>query len=173
MNLKYLSTLIVLPLIGCSGNSLLPSQSGSFKVDSAPVGASVLVLGEAMGQTPMLLTTSEVFPHSFDHDKQHLYGRIQLSHPGCEPFITTVSSRIISDGLNARLKCRDANQPQQQTDMSAQPTAAPQMATPIATPQTNTTGLKPRLQQLKELFEEGLISEEDYAAKRRQILEEL
>ena len=117
-----------------------------------------------MGQTPISLQTRDVFPQNFDHAKQHLYGRIEISYPGCEPFITTVSSRIISNGLTARLNCRDSKETPPESAVN------PQIET---TSQTEPTGLRKRLLQLKELFEEGLISEQDYAEKRSQLLEEL
>ncbi|MEN8170643.1 MAG: PEGA domain-containing protein [Pseudomonadota bacterium] len=164
MKYHLLTTFIALPLFGCSGNTLIPSHSDQISVDSVPVGASVLVLGEAMGQTPMSLSTRDVFPQSFELEKQHLYGRIQLTYPGCEPFITTVSSRIVSDGLKAELDCVDSNVPQEKASVS------PQAETP---PETEPSELKQRLQQLKGLFEEELISEQDYAEKRRQLLEQL
>lgn len=157
MSHKLLATLIALPLVGCSGTSLIPSSSDQIQVDSVPVGASVIVLGEAMGQTPMTLTTRDVFPQSFAQEKQHLYGRIELTYPGCEPSITTVSSRIISNGLKAKLKCRDK----------------PQAATISTTPRTEPVELKLRLQKLKELYQEELINEEEYATKRKELLEEL
>ena len=162
MSYKLLATLIVLPLIGCSGSPLVSSSRGQFLVDSAPVGASVLVLGETMGQTPLTLNTRDVFPQSFPGEKQHLYGRIELTYPGCEPFITTVSSRIINEGLTARLACRE-----QPATAVTHPAPSPSSPTP------QPLELKPRLKQLKQLFEEGLISEEEYATKRQQLLQEL
>lgn len=157
MSHKLIATLIALPLVGCSGNSLLPSSSNQIQIDSVPVGASVIVLGKAMGQTPMNLSTRDVFPQSFAQEKQHLYGRIELTYPGCEPFITTVSSRIISNGLKAKLDCREP----------------PQTTMTSPTPRTEPVELKLRLQQLKELYQEELISEQEYATKRRKLLEEL
>jgi hypothetical protein len=145
---------------------MVSSSRDQFLVDSAPVGASVLVLGETMGQTPLTLNTRAVFPQSFPSEKQHLYGRIELTYPGCEPFITTVSSRIISEGLTARLSCRE-QPPTSPTSAFTHP--APSPSSSAAKP----LEIKPRLQQLKQLFEEGLISEGDYAAKRQQLLQEL
>lgn len=167
MTHKLLATLIALPLVGCSANSLLPSSTDQIHVDSVPVGASVIILGEAMGQTPMTLTTRDVFPQSFAQEKQHLYGRIALSYPGCEPFITTVSSRIISNGLKAKLECRDKTQTVTQDEHK------PQQATAIPTPRSDSAELKLRLKELKELYQEELISEDEYATKRKQLLEEL
>ncbi len=167
MTHKLLAALIALPLAGCSTNSLLPSSSEQFQVDSVPVGASVKVLGESMGQTPMTLSTRDVFPQSFAHEKQHLYGRIELTYPGCEPSITTVSSRIISHGLKTKLKCRDNAQATDQ--IQTKPTTATVTPTPASKP----VELKLRLKKLKELYQEELISEEEYAEKRRALLEEL
>ena len=167
MKRKLPASLATLLLTACSANSLAPMQQDQVKVDSVPVGASVLVLGEAMGQTPLHLNTRDIFPQSYDHDKQHLYGRIVLSYPGCEPFTTTVSSRIISEGLNARLKC---NTPREDGD---QATPLPTTPTAVTESEQESDRLKQRLRQAKELFDEGLINVEEYAEKRRQLLEEL
>ena len=163
MNQLLTLSILSLSISACGGNSLLPSQQQQFQVDSVPVGASVLVLGEAMGQTPLTLSTRTVFPQTFDDSRQHLYGRIELRHPGCTPLITTVSSRIISSGLKAKLECG--------AGMQRQPTVHPATSTPVATPEM--PRLKQRLQQLRELYQEGLISEEEYDEKRRQLLDEL
>ncbi len=160
---------LMVPLLGlslsaCSGNSLTPSQHDTFQVDSVPVGASVLVLGEAMGQTPMSLHRKDVFPHNYDHSKQHLYGRVEIRNPGCKPFITTVRSRVLSDGLKATLDCgeKPTLTPAAQTEQQAAPVQ-----------QQQEPSLKQRLRSLKELYEEGLISEQEYETKRQQLLEEL
>ncbi len=158
--------LTLLPLLGCSAIHS-KSDEEMFKVDSVPVGASVLVMGEAMGQTPMSLHKRDVFPRLFAPLKQHLYGRIELIHPGCEPFVSTVNSRIISEGLNARLNCDSSAPP------VTSPTPQPQQSPDIAAEGEVSATLRQRLQRLKALFEEKLISEEDYATKRRQLLEEL
>ena len=159
--IRHLMTgLCALGLAACSGNPLIPPQQESFKVDSLPVGASVLVLDEAMGQTPMTLHRRDVFPRNYDQDKQHLYGRVELRHPGCKPFITTVSSRVLNDGLKAKLECGEQ-------------TAAPAAPQPAPIQQEEDSSLKQRLIKLKELHEEGLINDEEYEAKRRQLLEEL
>jgi hypothetical protein len=182
MRYRLLSAFIVLPLFACSGNPLLSSSQEQFLVDSAPVGASILILGETVGQTPLTLQKHDVFPQSFDPEKKHLYGRIELVYPGCEPFITTISSRVINEGLTALLTCHD----NKRAEPASTPTQVPiqeqpqgqvqQPATdgshPVV-PATATPDLKQRLQQLKGLFDEGLISEEDYNIKRRELLRAL
>lgn len=156
-------SLLIISLSACSGTSLLTRQQRTFQVDSVPVGASVLVLGEAMGQTPLTLHTRDVFPQNFAHDKQHLYGRVEIRHPGCKAFITTVSSRIISDGLNAKLECSGKTT----SAVSPQP---PQLGETV---ESATSNLKQRLRKLQELYDEGLISDTEYQQKRQQLLDEL
>ena len=157
MKQPLMAPLLLLCLSACSGNSLTPSQGATFQVDSVPVGASVLVLGEAVGQTPMVLQRSDVFPHNFDHDKQHLYGRVELRHPGCNAYITTVSSHVLSDGLKAKLECGEKTTKEAASEVR----------------QSEDSSLKHRLIKLKEIYEEGLISDEEYEAKRQQLLDEL
>ena len=160
MTRNLFTTLTLLPLLGCSAFPNSPNGA-MIKVDSVPVGASVLVMGEVMGQTPMSLRKREVFPHLFAPQNQHLYGHIKLTYPGCEPFVTSVSSDIVSNGLKARLNCDNP------------PPLTPAQPAKTSPADNASEGLRQRLQQLKSLFEEGLISEQDYASKRRQLLEEL
>ncbi|MDH5785120.1 MAG: hypothetical protein OEZ16_05845 [Chromatiales bacterium] len=165
MKRKVTLTFLAASLTACGGNSLLPSQQQSFSVDSLPPGASVIIMDEAVGQTPITLTAHQVFPQNFDHSKQHLYGRVELHYPGCKPFITAISGQILSSGLNARLECRD--------EPSGVFAPSAEHAKSFAGEERQEKTLKQRLRQLKELHEEGLIDEHDYREKRRQLLEAL
>lgn len=138
--------LISVLVSGCAG--LLPSYVPHVEVTSEPSGAEVFVMGERMGTTPLRLESSTLFPHTYPPEKQPLYGRIRLTHPGCEAMERSVDTRTLENGLQARLKC------------AAAPSAPPPPAAQ-------------RLRELEILRQEGLLSEEEYKRVRARIIDAL
>ncbi len=137
-------------LTACAGDSLLPTQSEQFQVSSKPAGATVYIMGKEVGKTPLDVATNQLFPISYPKELESKFGKIELKYPGCEPYIKPVSGRILADGLKAKLDC--ASQ---------------------ASPVTATRTPHERLRQLKSIYDEGLISKEEYQEKRQSILNEL
>lgn len=150
-------------LSACAGNSLAPQSSNRFSVNSQPEGASVYVMGERLGETPLELSSSQVFPVTYPSALQDKYGKVELKYPGCQPYEKAISGYVLANGMNARLDCGQAA-PEQTPAAAA---AAPAQAT--ANPDT----IQERLRALKSIFEEGLITEDEYRAKRQLILQEL
>jgi hypothetical protein len=149
-------TLFVTTLLsGCAGDSLMPQSIDRFAVTSEPSGATVYAMGNVAGTTPLELSTSQVFPVTYPYELQSKYGKIELSYPGCEPYSRTVSNSVLANGLKAKLDC-------------------PQPAVPAAvTAPAPTMDIEARLRKLKELFDKGLVTEEEYNSKRQAILQEL
>ncbi len=160
MHKKNIVSLAVASLLvsGCSGSSLMPATNDSFMVESKPSGATVYVMGEIVGTTPVEVTAKQVFPSLYPSEQTPLYGRIFFSLEGCEEYAMPVGTGHLSKGMKVKLEC-DPMRP------VAQPVQAAEM------PREST--IKRRLQELKSLFDEGLISDEDYESKRKAILEEL
>lgn len=156
--MKHLAipTLFVTTLLsGCAGDSLMPQSIDHFAVASEPSGATVYAMGNVVGTTPLELSTNQVFPVTYPYELQSKYGKVELTYPGCEPYSRTVSNSVLANGLKAKLNC-------------------PQAAAPaaIAAP-APTMDVETRLRKLKGLFDEGLITEEEYNNKRQAILQEL
>lgn len=150
--MKHLAipTLIATTLLSaCAGDSLTPRSGNSFAVDSQPSGATVYVMGQEVGTTPLVLKANQVFPITYPSELHSKYGLVELRHAGCQPYIRTVSTDILSDGLKARLDCE-------------QP-AAPSVR----------GNVEERLRKLKEIYDKGLITEEEYRSKREAILQDL
>lgn len=139
---------------GCTGDRLLIADTSQFQVNSEPQGATVIVMGKAVGTTPMTLESKSVFPTSYPAALENQYGTVTLQHTGCEEYHKRVSNRILDSGLEAKLNCA---------------------ATPIHRAESTSPShdTRSRLIRLKSLFEEGLISEQEYRTKRSAILEEL
>jgi len=155
---------VVLLLHGCSDTITLANKS-EIAVDSEPSGATVYVMGEVLGNTPLVVQLQDVFPTVYTPDQQDLYGMVILKKDGCQDYLQGVSSAIMSKGVKAKLDC---------TEVAAE-------QTPTQIPQSNQSGidvpaptsLKQRLIRLEELHRDGLITDEEYAAARRRILDEL
>lgn len=149
----FTPVITVLLVSGCSGERLLASDTSSFSVDSVPPQATVHVMDKALGITPTVVLRKQVFPHQYPESQQHLYGTVTLRHPDCQPYRISVTNHILEKGLTAQLKCSNPNSGD----------------VPAPAARNN----RQRLLELKSLYEEELISEQEYRQKRRAILEAL
>lgn len=138
---------------GCSMHSLYADPS-QFTLTSTPPGATVYVMGQAVGITPLDIQRKQVFPGNYPSQLQAEYGMITLEHPGCEPYRKAVNNTILERGLNATLKCQTKT-------------------TPAAISVTPKQTSKERLLELKSLYEEGLITEQEYKTQRQSILNDI
>ncbi|MDX2487642.1 MAG: SHOCT domain-containing protein [Gammaproteobacteria bacterium] len=155
---------VVLLLHGCSNTVAMPKH-GEIAVDSEPSGATVYVMGKVQGNTPLLVQLQDVFPIVYAPDQQDLYGLVILKKDGCQDYLQRVSSAVLNTGVKAELDCADVAAEQTPT----QTPQADQSGIPVPAP----TSLKQRLIRLDELHRDGLITDEEYAAARRRILDEL
>lgn len=144
------TTLSTVLLSGCAGDSMIPKQTTQFTVTSKPAGATVYVMGKEVGKTPLEITTNQVFPVTYPKELENKFGRVELKYPGCQPYEKPVSGSIMANGLKAHLKC-----------------------TSLAAPAESSKTASERLRQLKSLFDEGLITKDEYKAKRQKILQDL
>ncbi|MBL3588837.1 MAG: PEGA domain-containing protein [gamma proteobacterium endosymbiont of Lamellibrachia anaximandri] len=180
---KYSILFSALLLQGC-GSSLIISNTDTIPVRSEPSGAAVYVMGKSMGNTPVDVKQQDVFPVVYDPEKIELYGIIQLEMDGCEPLSQRVSGRVISRGVDARLKCGEskgavsaaaaapvATPVEKEVPPEAVKAPQPQAAQVVeqVVPKTS----KERLIRLNDLYEEGLVSEKEYQTIRNRILNEL
>ncbi len=185
---KYSILFSAILLQGC-GSSLIVPNTDTIPVRSEPSGAAVYVMGKSMGNTPVDVKQQDVFPLVYDPEKIALYGIIQLEMDGCEPLSQRVSGRVISRGVDARLKCGEPMKVQSKGTASAaaaSPVAAPvekevsseaakasQTQAAQAVEQVVPKTSKERLIHLNDLYEEGLVSEKEYQTIRNRILDEL
>ena len=154
-----LSCTLMISLSACAGNSLAPKNSDKISVKSEPSGASVYVMGEDMGLTPLSVDVDNLYPVTYSPDEQELYGKIVLKHEGCSDKTVKVSTGMVSSGLKTDLDCVKDEEPEVLLHVQPQvPTAKP---------------VKQRLQELQGLKDEGLISEHEYQDIRSRILKSL
>ncbi|MEW8497893.1 MAG: PEGA domain-containing protein [Candidatus Thiodiazotropha taylori] len=180
--------LLLTQLPACTG---IGGVSGEMplRIESEPSGATVYVMDEALGVTPLEVTQNQLYPAAYDAGKADLYGKIVIRKPACEPFSQRIKYQDFPKGLQARLNCSDGAQPSKGSataetapapQQSSQPVAAPppeQRTKPVqstlAETQPANPSIKARLQRLDNLRSEALISEEEYQAARKRILDEL
>ena len=146
-------TIALLLTAALSGCAAMPKDASVIPVDSDPPGAAVYVLDKAYGTTPLVLRHQDVFPVTYDPAKQHLYGRIVLRKEGCQEHMQSVSTKVYARGMRVKLDCGHAD--------AGQPATPP----PIT--------VESRLRQLKNLLEQGLITEEEAREIRQRILNDL
>jgi hypothetical protein len=118
-------------------------------------------MGQQLGKTPLTITRRQVFPIRYPEGMQGEYGKVTLHYPGCAPYTTGINNTMLKEGLDAKLQCTPAEKP-----VPARP-AQGHAAPPVP---GNT---RARLLELQQLYEEGLVTEQEYQEKRRAILDGL
>lgn len=185
--LTGLAILLSSTLAGCAGHDWLPRSADSFEVVSEPAGAEIWIMDRRWGTTPAEIPVKAVFPATYPAEKQALYGRVTFRQAGCDSLTLPVGPRAVGSRLVGKLHCPQAAPAA--TPVAAPAASAPAViAEPVAVPATPRTdvapaavppptpaavGAKERLLRLKELREEGLISEEEYQQLRRRVLDTL
>jgi hypothetical protein len=161
---KALALFNLLLAAGCSSMGGVSNDVGNFfpstaenpiKIESDPSGATVYVMGEKVGVTPLKISHKDVFPNTYPKEKESLYGRVTLKKAGCSDFTKTVNAEIINVGL---LDCGDMNPASSRTSRDA--------------PRINET-VEQRLDKIKDLLNKGLITEEEAKKAREHVLNDL
>ena len=175
---------VVLLLQGCSNFSAL-SKHSEIAVGSEPSGASVYVMGKVLGSTPLVVRHQDVFPVVYTPDQQDLYGMVILKKDGCQDYLQQVNSTILKRGVKAKLDCTKVSAQKKSTQTQIPQVDQPSIRAPAPIPQVDQpsirvpapapmpTSIKQRLIRIDELHQDGLITDEEYGAARRRILDEL
>ena len=181
MHTRLISTLFcLLPVIqGCSGTTLFTS-SKYVHVTSEPPGATVYVMGDLVGETPLEIDQRDLFPTVYDQSKQDVYGTILFKKRGCEDSNQPVGMNAGATGIKAKLVCEEQPLVQEKAVQTVplKKTKIPETQTPqIERSQPvyiqSSGSAKQRLISLQDLRDNGLISEDEYINIRQRILEEL
>ena len=192
---------ICLPLIqSCTGIGGI-SGDMPLKVVSEPEGATVYIMGEAVGETPIAITQQRIYPAGYDADKQQQYGQLLIRKTGCRDLRKRIRYTDFDTGISVRLDCNAtpgvtarqsiATPGTQQdhatstrsmdvapsSDTRSQPVAAPRQAGEAGAIEADahSEGITPkqRLIRIDNLKRDGLISDEEYREIRKRILDAL
>lgn len=151
-------------LAGCaSSGGSSESAAGRIKINSDPIGATVMADGSEIGTTPLEMAPASHFRSGFVGFSYRYTGKLTLKKAGCDPWSTEVNDYVLSKDVHAKLKC--------------DPNYRPAASTPAASG-SNTdvrSGEPPaeRLERIEALRKKGLISEEEYKQLRMRVLEKL
>jgi len=134
-------------LFSLHGCGPIISDPDMVSIESEPTGATVYAMGKEVGVTPLKIRQEVVFPMNYKPEDRDLYGTVLLRKRGCKDFRQHVSSDDYRYGLRATLDCG-------QKKVVAK-------------------SVEQRLQQLKELHDKGLITDEEEKTTRQRILDGL
>lgn len=181
-------------LQACSGIGAVSGDT-QLKVESDPAGATIYIMGKAMGETPLTISQQQLYPPGYDAGRQRMYGSLLFSKEGCEELTKRVHYRDFDSGLSVELDCKQPTAPstsQPDDELSGlsekadgavelegaspgvsvkQPIHATERA--INGGQSAQLTIKQRLMRIDSLKREGMISEEEYSQARERILDAL
>ena len=162
----FLALCCMAALSGCAS---LPEPVSSITINSDPPGAQVFVSGKNIGTTPVLVELDKVFPrHWTERIKSDVgpgfafYRRlatVTIKKTGCKPYTDQFTGKNLTKDITVNLSCGPQYLP-------------PPQATPAAT-ESRGTKIEQRLQELLELKNKGLITDQEYHTQQQRILNQL
>lgn len=160
-------------LFGCGTIQVPEIGDQGFDVRSEPAGATVSILGDNIGVTPLRVRHADIFPVNYPPEMEALYGKLVLAKPGCREHVEKVTNRILSKGADIQLECGSVSAPQTsaETEMPLIPASRVVPVDPSIS--DGSMSLRERLVRLEALYHDGLLTDEEHDAARRRILEAL
>jgi hypothetical protein len=167
--MRTIRTTIAVLSLSATAMVLQGCLSVPINVRSDPSGANVLADGKLIGTTPMQMRADRVFPARRKGLDWHREGTLTLERTGCAPKTLEVDNELLKRSLNVDLECRpDApaivNAP---TATSASRSAATRSSVPTS------GSTAERLEELERLRKKDLITDQEYRAIRKRILDQL
>jgi hypothetical protein len=154
----------VLILQGCSGSSVKENRPAN--VTSTPSGASVYANGVKIGVTPLQQNLYKVFPAGWSNWEYSATGVLMVKKAGCEDYILRVNDYILSKPIHAELKCTKVVESEE-----VLPAASDEKKKALAAPVVKSgSAIENRLGELKDLYERGIITQDEYRETRKRIL---
>jgi hypothetical protein len=148
----------------------------SITVDSDPPGAAVRAAGRDMGRTPVRIAPDDAFPPRFVGGSYRASGVLEFSKPGCKPYQKKVNDAVLSRDIKVRLECDPAlvhSAPAAAPSQPVSPQAAPVPADDAGGSGALSASIRQRLEALESLHRDRLVSDSEYQAIRKRILEGL
>lgn len=128
MPISSLATCLML-LQACSGIGAI-SGDMPLKVESDPAGATVHILGKAVGTTPITISQQQLYPPGYNTTSHQKYGTLSFSKEGCESLTKQIHYRNFSTGVSVDLECKETTTITEQPGVSSAPP-------PISKPSSN------------------------------------
>ena len=142
---------------------------GPVALETNPPGASVITLGRIIGKTPLRVEENDIFPVIYASELKPIYGKVRFKKKGCKQVSRRVTPEDIVTGIKIDLECGDKPATQQAAITDQDADFDPSVNTPLFSSGNN---VKVRLLRVKDLLEEGLITQQEADAIRQRILED-
>jgi len=151
---------VLLGACAVAGNS---ADRHSITITSEPAGADVLADGVEIGITPVAISPAGVFRTGVTSGSDSLLayryiGRLMVRKEGCTDYVTEVDDHLLAGDIAVRLEC--------------DPDYRPPAAVPATQPEQPADAGQ-RLLRIEALHDRGLISDDEYQALRRRVLDTL
>jgi len=181
---------------GCISNPFtFKTRSTDVEVNSQPSGAEVFVLEKSVGTTPVKISFQTLYPTVYDHELQDLYGAVVIKKEGCNEYKKRVHRASLEAGkLNVKLDCeadreraryreryddyryrnnRYADENLRERDIKRMGVSP---VIPAQQDRMNSSllpSMEERINRVNKLRKDGLITEKEYKAARKRMLEQL
>lgn len=142
------------------------SGRGPIALETNPPGATVVTLGRMLGKTPLRVEEKDIFPTFYPKEMEPIYGKVRFKRKGCKDVIRQVTPEDIAAGIKIDLECGEAATKR----IAQQPNDDVYDDTIGAPLYSGDNNVKVRLLRVKDLLEEGLITQEEAEEIRKRIL---
>ena len=150
MNRKLSTTAIVL------ATAVLHGCYVPINIRTTPNGATVYADGQPLGMTPLEIDPEAIFPRKLTGYQWESSGTLSFERVGCQPKSINVDNELLKESIRVKLDCEPGA------------AALSPAASPAAQP---ASGTAERLQELENLRENGLITDQEYDSLRRRVLD--
>lgn len=134
------------------------------KIDSSPSGADIIADGKHIGITPMEINAEEVFPPRWISGSYMVKGSLELQKEGCSKAEMSVDDLVLSKDISRTLDCKQ--------DMIIKEKSE-QASTVNSSSMITEEDIEQRLNKLKNIYDKGLITKQEYQEQRLRILNQL
>lgn len=177
-------------LQSCTGIGELHGEM-PLHIETIPSGATVYIMEKAIGETPIDITQSQLYPPAYESSKRDLYGKINIRKRECDDYTQRVKYQDFTKGLKIQLVCGELsakreiieqdetkpadaeNRPVEKNERVEEQPKALNNSENKAKQTISDNSIKQRLIRLESLHQENLISDEEYQSARKKILSEL
>jgi len=162
-------------LVLSAGCAAVPgADSATVRIVTTPELATALADGRRLGVTPLTVVRDDAFPPRWHNMEYRVSGTLTLRKAGCRPVQMPVSDSVLSKPVHVRLHCQagGASQTAPSDSAGASDAGGNETAAP-ASQGAGTGSVAQRLQRLRRLHDQGLISDGEYQHIRQRILDSL
>ncbi|MES9828297.1 MAG: PEGA domain-containing protein [Candidatus Thiodiazotropha sp.] len=103
-------------------------------VDTEPSGATVYVMGIAIGETPISIPQQQIYPAGYDASKEPMYGTLLIRKTGCQDLRRRIRYQEFNTGLSVELNCSGTRSSTSKQSSQPAKAVAPSVISPLDRP---------------------------------------